>query len=73
MSRFDDLPSGAEMKVIYWLAVFILAMGGIAALLYSCTAAGMNDRIEWRVIGSLAIIASAAIVIGKKIVSFFLD
>jgi hypothetical protein len=73
MPTFDEGPSEGEMAVIYWTVVVGTTLGGIAAVVFSFTTDSVDTVIALRVVGALALITAGLIVVGQKIVSYFLD
>lgn len=73
MPTFDEGPSEGEMAVIYWTVVVGTTLGGIAAVIFSFTTDSVETVIALRVVGALALLTAGLVVIGRKVISYFLD
>ena len=73
MPRFDELPSEGEMAVIYWTVIVLAALGGVAVIVCSFKTDSVETAIALRVAGASAILTALLVVVGRKIVSYFLD
>ena len=73
MPTFDEGPSEGEMAVIYWTVVVGTTLGGIAAVISSFTTDSVETVIALRVVGALALLTAGLVVVGRKVISYFLD
>ena len=72
MPRYEE-PSDEEMAVIYWMMLIGTLVASATAFFFSFKADTVETAIALRVAGAMALIATIGIVVGRKLVSFFLD
>jgi hypothetical protein len=71
--RWFEEPSDEEMTVIYWMMLIGALVAGAAAFYFSFKADTVENAIALRVGGAMALFVAVGIIVGRKIVSFFLD